>query len=234
MISLLALASGPLAADKETLTVADPRPVSEAIDILASRYGWLVTYEDPPYLNSGDIAPGLHVPLGGRLDITYSVSPTTRLPDKREVIHTLLDAARQRTGIAFELREGVGRLHIVPAKAKDASGNPVDVTPVLDTRITIADEDTVAAGALSLICGAVTRMTGQRVTVGTTPLGFLRVRTHIGAEDKPAREVLSSVLDSVSPDLSWSLYYDPGDHSYALNIDVVQKAAAGSGAKATK
>jgi len=207
---------------QETLTVADdPRPVSEAIDILANKYGWLITYEDPPYRNSADIAPWLNVPKGARLDITYSLSTVTHLPDEAQVVSALLQTAQQKTGIVFEARKGAKRLHIVPARARDASGNLVDIVPILDTHITVTSEQTVAAGALSLICQELSRMTGEDVIVGTTPLGFLHIRTRVSANGIPAREVLSSLLDSIAPNLSWSLYYDPGDHSYALNIDVV-------------
>ena len=35
--------------------VDDPRPVAAAIDELTSRYGYLITYEDPPYSYSDDV-----------------------------------------------------------------------------------------------------------------------------------------------------------------------------------
>jgi hypothetical protein len=209
--------------DKETFTVADPRPVSAAIDTLASKYGWLVTYEDPPYAYAADIEPVMRVPLGGRFGITYVISPATLEPNETEVLQSTLEAARQSTGIVFEMRNSAHRIHIVPAKVRDASGKLVQVIPVLDAHITLPDQNQNALGALVAICEAVSRMTGEHVIPGTTPLHFERIRTQIVAENRLAREVLSSLLDSIAPNFSWSLYYDPGDHDYALNIDVVRR-----------
>lgn len=223
-VLLLLICPTAFSQQSETLSVADPRPVSNAIDILAKKYGWIVTYEDPPYLYAADIDQYMHVPLGGRFRITYGVSPKTLEPDEAQVLQSALDAARQSTGVVFAMRKGAHRIHIVPVKARDASGKLVDVVPILDTRIDAPAEQGNALAALSGICQTLSRMTGERVIVGTTPLHFERVPTHISGENRPAREVLSSLLDSVAPSLSWSLYYDPGDHDYALNIDVVKKS----------
>jgi hypothetical protein len=38
-----------------TLSVTNPRPVAEAMQILSRRYGWRICYEDPPYVHTRDV-----------------------------------------------------------------------------------------------------------------------------------------------------------------------------------
>ncbi len=42
-------------ASPNTVTVQSGRPVAEAIQELEKRYGWQITYEDPPYVHYSDI-----------------------------------------------------------------------------------------------------------------------------------------------------------------------------------
>src|SRR6266481_1560768 len=41
---------------KVKLSVQDPRPLAKAIETLESRNGWIITYEDPRYVNESEIA----------------------------------------------------------------------------------------------------------------------------------------------------------------------------------
>src|SRR5256885_13941815 len=70
----------------EKLSVDDARPLAEAIVLLESKFGGVITYEDPAYVYSGDIsdvtesvrrdldkfepgkAPRVLVPKGGKFD----------------------------------------------------------------------------------------------------------------------------------------------------------------------
>jgi hypothetical protein len=54
-IGLMAAFLGNASASPNTLTVRDPRPVAKAIEELDTRYGWQITYEDPPYIHDSDI-----------------------------------------------------------------------------------------------------------------------------------------------------------------------------------
>lgn len=81
------------------ISVEDPRPVAKAITLLESRFGWVITYEDPRYINPADLsdvtekvrrdlhkfkpgkAPKVLIPKGGTLDFEYlhnANSKTTR------------------------------------------------------------------------------------------------------------------------------------------------------------
>ena len=57
---------GNASASPNTVTVQDPRPVAEAIQELENRYGWQITYEDPPYIHYSDITDVTDAPWPGR------------------------------------------------------------------------------------------------------------------------------------------------------------------------
>src|SRR3984893_19497801 len=54
-IGLIVTFMGNASASPNTLTVQDPRPVAAAIQELEKRYGWQITYEDPPYVHYSDL-----------------------------------------------------------------------------------------------------------------------------------------------------------------------------------
>src|ERR1035437_5238055 len=70
------------------LMVNDPRPMAQAIQALAEEYGWVVDYEDPPYISEViDVAPhdwrrthpmskGGHIPGGGSFQFDYDEGAT--------------------------------------------------------------------------------------------------------------------------------------------------------------
>jgi hypothetical protein len=56
---------GNASASPNTITVQDPRPVAKAILELEDRYGWRITYEDPPYMHCSDFTDATDIPWPG-------------------------------------------------------------------------------------------------------------------------------------------------------------------------
>src|SRR5262245_59356678 len=114
LFTLMGLAAGGRDSQRVSeikLSVEDPRPVVKAIETLESKYGWVITYEDPRYANDSEIADTnlkirkdpdnsksseitkVLVPRGGALEFTYDVASDTNLPaDPAMVVQKLLDA----------------------------------------------------------------------------------------------------------------------------------------------
>jgi hypothetical protein len=107
---------------KAHLSVEDGRPLAKAIEVLESRYGWVITYEDPRYAYSGEIkdvtlsvrrdldkykpgeAPKVLVPKGGPLTFDYDVKSDTDLPSSRETVVRELLKAQAVSGKAGRFR----------------------------------------------------------------------------------------------------------------------------------
>jgi hypothetical protein len=221
------------------LSVNDPRPVAKAL----GGYGWITTYEDPPYIHQGDIQdvteqvrkdlhkyppgkPRVLGPKGGQINISYSVNPQTRMPDKpAELIQRILDdhAKRGNPGV-FRLMQTGQIFHVVPAMVKNSQGQWVAQGSVLDVLITLPEQERAGMEMLAAICADVSETTRTKITVRTFPMNlFFNNRSRIGGASETAREVLLRFLKGMGRELSWALFYDPTDNLYALNVYLIRK-----------
>lgn len=229
-----------------TLSVDSGRPVAEAILKLEGKYGWVVTYEDPFYLHESEIedvtlkvrrdldkykpgeAPKVFVPKGGALEFTYDVATKMSAPTNSAlVLQNLLDAQAQRNnGGRFRLESRGGILHVIPTMNKDLTGMLVPQESVLDTIISLPEQDRTVYQKLVSVCAAVERATGVRVGLGTIPDNwFLQERNQDGATSQKAREVLINTFAAMEggSNLSWRLLYGPDSKTYSLNVHYVSK-----------
>jgi len=234
---------------KVKLSVQDPRPLAKAIETLESRSGWVITYEDPRYVNESEIsdvtesvrkdpdqfkageAPKVLIPKGGALSIEYEVDPTTNKPaDITLVVQQLLDA-QSTSGNAgmFRLERNGEVIHVIPTAVKNTAGALTPQESVLDAVISLPAEDRTGMQLLDAICVSVSQATETRVVVGTIPLNlFVKRRTQRGAANQKARDVLATMLEDIKSgtNLSWRLFYDPGMRMYVLNIHQVRLSNA--------
>jgi hypothetical protein len=225
------------------LSVNDVRPVAAAIMSLETKFGWVITYEDPPYAFAGDIqditervrkdlnrygpgiAPRVVGPRGGALSVSY----TANLNDPLSVIQSVLDAEAARSGNVFRVERDGDVFHVVPVRTKNKNGNPVERVSVLESNITLAGGQQTGVQMLQTICGALSKTNETPVLVGIFPNNLLyNVRTNHNAASKSARESLLSLFANTNRKLSWQLFYDPGLQEYALNVHVVPDALGNS------
>jgi hypothetical protein len=223
-------ATAAAAAFGASVVVSDARPVAAAIDEIEKLSGRPITYEDPPFLNkdymtpmvedmSGD--PRLLVPSGGSLRFTL---PADASPEQKvAAAQSMVGNYNASHGAATFSVSQDGLTHVVPRQTMDASGRLVPVTPVLDTRITVAAKPRSAMDLLGEICQAVSLVSGQSVGIGNVPTNALyQQMIEIGANNEPARQVLEKLIVANRLSLSWRLLYDPGLKTYYLNIPVIR------------
>jgi hypothetical protein len=242
---------GLCASSMQTITIEDPRPIDEALQVLQPKYGHVVTYEDPPYSYEGDLrdvteanakspSHGVRtlIPVGGSVNVTVpaSGSDTGTLDSAlRQLLQS--HAALQRGG-HFRFQEKDGVFHVIPTEVRDRNGNWQTLVPLLDSRITLPNlPDANGAVMLNAICDAVSKASGVRVMVGLMPVNILlQHRGALEANNETARAVLLRALRLCSTSLSWSLLYDAGLKMYFLNIRLIdvatlsQTPAGGQGA----
>ena len=211
-----------------SVVVSDPRPVAAAIEEIEKLSGRPITYEDPPILNKdymmpmvegGD--PRLLVPSGRSLRFTLPADASAE--QKVAAAQSMVGNYNASHGAATFSVSQDGLTHVVPRQTMDASGRLMPVTPVLDTRITVAAKTRSAMELLGEICQAVSLISGQPVGIGTVPTNALyQQKIEIGANNEPARQVLEKLIVANRLSLSWRLLYDPGLKTYYLNIPVIR------------
>ena len=229
---------------RASLSVNGARPVLLAAEMLEKDYGWVITYEDPPYVHESDLvdvtnevrrdldkfkpgeAPRVLVPKGGELAFEFDIDPETEKPaDPAAVIQQLLDAyaLTGHPGV-FRLEKDGQRLHIIAAAVKNKDGVLVSRQSLLDTPITVAPQKRNGVELLSAICAAISEASGTRVVAGGAPANlFFRYQTESGAKNQRARDFLTNELDRIAgaANLSWQLLYAPDMKTYYLNIHLV-------------
>lgn len=226
---------------KESLSVNDARPVALGAETLEKKYGWIITYEDPPYAYESELvdvtekvrrdldkfkpgqAPKVFVPKGGELAFEYDIEPATKKPaDPAVVVQQLLDtyAIALNPGV-FRLERDGQRLHIIVAGSKGMDGVLVSRQSVLDAVITVPAQKRNGLELLNAFCAAISEASGTRVVVGGAPLNrFYRHQTESGAKNQRARDFLTNELDRITGEAKWSwqLLYNPGGKTYFLNV----------------
>jgi hypothetical protein len=220
------------------LIVEDPRPVAKVVQEMESRYGYVITYEDPRYSNDEDVSdvtdavqtnPNASasrvrtlIPVGGRLSL---VLPDSSKQLSAEQVGDLLQllvqtqAATQQGG-RFRLERTGETFHVVPSEIRDKSGDWHSVAPVMDADITL--ERSSQSNGLELlngICAAVSQSTSQRVWLGSAPTSVLsRYHGRLSVSHEAARTVLTRLLSETGSPMSWNLFYDVGLQEYFLNV----------------
>jgi hypothetical protein len=214
--------------------VADPRPLAMAAQALESRFGWIITYEDPQWLANSEIrdvtesvrrdgssSPRVLIPSGGSIefDVLPAASDSQTTGHVALVQNLVLAHSAAGNPGTYRVQESHGRLNIVPLTAKDASERENPQQPVLDTVISLDKRQRNGLVLLDEFTEQLSRAAGVRVVVGTVPLNILahKVGTY-GAHDELARDFLSRFLDQTGQGFSWQLFFDPAEKTYALNI----------------
>jgi hypothetical protein len=196
------------------LTVSGPRPVAAVALELEDRFHRVVTYEDPPYPDPADRAPG-PVPRPGTITIGYGRSEPVE-----QVLRRAIEAhERARNPGWFAVVRAGDRLDVVPRAYRTAAGDVVERIPLLDTVIPPAPERTDGIAFLEGLAAALHRARGEAVEIGTVPVNLLAGHRSAGGE-KPiaARHLLGARLSRLGPGLSWQLLNDPGSGAFVLNI----------------
>lgn len=212
-----------------TLSVDAARPVMNAVVTLEQRYGWIVTYEDPPYAYSEDLQDRTVVagskrralaPKGGRLEV-LGLPGSSESADPAALVNRVLDAhaashAGERT---FRVIRSSQMLHVVPMRLRDPEGEWKPIRPVLDAAVTIPQQSMTLQAFVDALSQQLTSTTGVPVATGVVPYHlFTETKVTIAASKEPARDVLVRALNASGARLSWLLLYDAFDRKYVLNI----------------
>jgi hypothetical protein len=222
-----------------SLAVEDPRPVAKAVQILVSRYGYVITYEDPRYAYGDDVqdvtdqvrkdldkyppgkAPRVLIPRGEKLALNVPSTATSQ--DVRATLNSLVQMSRQ-TGGHFRMLEAGSVFHVIPMQVRNVDGNWGATTSILDEAISMATQDRTEYELIKDICNAVSSAANVSVKIGLgIGQGGLRIgpepRYSFGAHNEVARDVLMRALAATSEaKRTWLLLYDVSQKAYFLNL----------------
>ena len=199
------------------------RPLAEAIKILEEILGCTITYEDTLYLCSGDTernrAEEIQRPRAGLIDLSYSPN----IPADR-VIRYCLSAYHNRSmnsGI-FTMEKDGSVFHVFPIEHKDKEGVLMPHESILNTPISVSEQDKTPLDILRSISTKATEGSERKIRFGNFAQdGLFGSPKSFGSANKPARIALTEFVKTIGNDLSWQLLYDPRADEYVLNIHSV-------------
>jgi len=193
-----------------TLIVESSRPLDSAAITIAEQFGIPVSAEDPPYVYQDDMKDvtaevarranplsRIFVPKGGRLEVQFTLRPDGSPVDVRALLRDLVDRANAQFPFGYRLDEDGDSLVLVPTHTRDLLGRAVEITPLMERRVTIpAGSRSIAANA-KLMADALSAQTGLRVgccqgVVAGVPWGMKEVAFEAG--DESARSVLKRLI----------------------------------------
>jgi hypothetical protein len=225
--------------ERDRLSVDDSRPVASAIRVLETKFGRVITYEDPRWVNPDDLvdvtesvrrdlhqyapgkAPRVFVPRISEFSVEFSRSDPVEV-----VLREVLTQSEHVTSSAtFRIEETNGIIHVVPSAIKGATGETVLIRSLLETPVQLPAQERNGMQMLEAWVDAVSANSKQQIIVGSAPLNlFLASKDDKGLTSANARDALTEILMRFGKGrkLSWQLFYDPGQKVYAINIHLVQ------------
>jgi len=238
--------------DSDTLTIDSGRPLMRAALILQALYGYVITYEDPWYSNSDDVVdiapstikgysafkpgngPKLIVPRSSQLSIKL---PASKKLSQDELFGRLQDLVKLQKskprGGHFQVLQTGDSFHIIPAEARDRNGNWSTQSSLLDTVISLPQEDRTESKLYLAIAGAVSAAAKVSMTVVVNhPLSYSSksdLHTNVGASNETARSVLMRALSVHPTKRTWTLMQttESGPNVFSLNVmDIPTNVAA--------
>lgn len=233
------------------MTISDSRPIAKAVEELESRYGYVITYEDPVYTYADDVVDvtaqvnryygvgkqlPVVVPVGGAVTLRLPAGPAVSSDALEKLLGQLVQQQLTHgSGGHFQVRQAGGEFHIVPSEIRDRNGQWVSQRSILDVPISIPLQVRYMRPMLTAICDAVSAAAHVKVTLGTGAEIDNAIPSYsLAATNEPARTVLIRALATISPKLSWALFYGPEpDNAYALNITYVPSFGAGEARSAS-
>ncbi len=231
--------------DATKIKVSNPRPVLEVINRLAERYGWQITYEDPPYENANDLAdisdqdfrkahPGrsLIIPRARPFEFTLKGAVGLAAAEKDATLADLLlqHRATGNPGV-FRLTSTGSISHIEPSKLLKQSGEVVCAKSILDAPISFPKAPRTSLQTLQLLLATLSERTGVRIAQGFMGEQLLsQAISEEGPHEESAKAVLVRILDDVNRwaqtmyatrHMVWQLLYEPDQKMYYFHLHVV-------------
>jgi hypothetical protein len=220
------------------------RPLAETVTALEKRYGWVITYEEPPYVHPSEISDVTHlvskaydpanpydptkarvlIPKGGTFEFEF-FAPLSHDANPQELTLQSLLAQYRESGLpegGFRVLRTGSVFHIVPGKVTNHRGVVVPHRSPLDTIISVPAGTRTAEGMIAEIVERVAKSTGTKVLEGVYGNLLRQTRIEGGVSDEPARQALLRTLHAANRKFSWRLLYDPGSQVYVLSIHEVK------------
>ncbi|MCC6165239.1 MAG: hypothetical protein IT182_17985 [Acidobacteria bacterium] len=212
-----------------------PRPLYEAVRQIERRFGYVVTYEDVPYVygkNIVDVTESVarSAPATGRvLEQRHGSLVVTYTPHSRSTagqVGEVLEATVAQMNLSgefaqFRVDTSHGAYHVVPVARPGRDGVTEPYMAPLDAMMSAQIPERPLFEVMTRLLDGINAASGKEIRPGMIPTrgGW----TAVDATSERARDIVHRTIRSVSSDLSWSVLCGVGQNDLcALNIHRVK------------
>jgi hypothetical protein len=237
--------SAKLISDKgsNTLVIDSGRPLMRAALILQALYGYVITYEDPRYVNDDDVvdiapttrkdfssfrpgkAPKLNVPRSAAISVDVPTATKISSDDLAKLLHKLISLqGSQSHGGHFRVTQDGDAFHILPSEVRDRAGNWETQSSPLDALISIPQEERSEKELYRAIVEAINATAKVRMHLSINhPMAPANsdMQTSIGATNETARSVLTRALAVHRTKRTWVLMHTTEEGPYSFSLIVM-------------
>lgn len=196
--------------EEATLSVFGPRPVDLAAKKLVTEFGVAINVEDLVYLYRDDVqdvtparvaSSGKRtlIPKAALLEMRFDLRPDGSLKDVRQLVQGLVDIANAQLPFLYRVNHDGDVFTLVASRTRDEQGRSVEMTSILDRRVTIPLGTRKIFEHVDLLTQALQQQTGVRISCCTSAVGGIPWGSTVvsfEARDEPARRALLRLLRS--------------------------------------
>jgi hypothetical protein len=193
--------------EQATLSMFGPRPVDLAAKKLVDEFGIAINVEDPVYIYRDDVqdigvaqsGKRLLIPRASLLEMRLNLRADGSLLNVRQVVLDLVDTANAQLPFLYRIDTDGDVFTLVGTRTRNEQGESVELTPILDRRVTIPSGTRKIIEHVNLLTQALEQQTGVRISccqaaVGGIPWGSTVVSFE--GRDEPARSALLRLVRS--------------------------------------
>jgi hypothetical protein len=235
--------TGPVA----RIVVDDGSPVYRVVRELERRYGWYMTYEDPPFQHASELrdvthpeyrrthpneAPAL-LPRTRHFEFAYSTPEDGTAPNLRDTLDVLYRSYNTSGNPGVFADDHIGAfVHIHPLRVLRPDGTVSAHQSVMATPVSFPNQQRTAYDTLLILLSQVSEKSGQNISLGNISTNALMTASgEHGADNRPARDVLVDVFEDINRlsmeffnhprHIVWDLLYDPTFKCYFFSTHIV-------------
>ena len=217
-----------------TISVNNGRPMMEAIDQLRARYGWLISYQDPPYEHPDDLmlregAPRRHmVPRRMSVSVDYMEPQAGDLQGRHRTIDRIVEGFSAAGAGQFRVHHWGSYSYVVPVSVKRANGVLENLPSICEMTVSFPPAMRTIDESLALILPRISQWVHAPIGRGADPINlFIGHRYLSEAEDEPVCALMSRIFEGPNPTrvavhvppvhIVWDLLYDATAKQYFFN-----------------
>ena len=248
-IAAFSVTAGALGED--SYTTKEARPMYEVAKALEQKYGWRITYEDPPLENASELRDitsssykATHadpndvtlVPLARPFTFTWGATGGHFI--RQDVLEQCVDQHNrmaQNPGRFYSYQQG-SVSHIVASEFRRKDGSMARAQSLLDTIVGFPVEERTLLQTVSLILSSIESQTGTHISLGMAPGHVMTQKISVGADNITARDALLLALNALDArnlemgapllQMSWAMLYQADERGYYFNLHAIHSPSA--------